>query len=93
MLSQPLLRSKDPPVSPINKRKQPKTNATNVNQSNVPSQNLFLDLRTLAVILTSVILSQSSEDDVPEEDKCCVCKLVQPKELKNGVSLVFTKWA
>lgn len=35
----------------------------------------------------------SSDDDIPETEKCCVCKLYQPKQLKNCVSLVFTKWA
>ena len=34
-----------------------------------------------------------SDPDIPEEDKCCVCHLFQPKEQQNCVSLVFTKWA
>jgi len=90
ILSQPLPRSKDTPVFPINKRKQTKTNATNVNQSNVPLPEPLPGPSHIGICDTD---SQSSEDDVSEEDKCCVCKLFQPKELKNCVSLVFTKWA
>lgn len=90
ILSQPYPRSKDTPVFPINKRKQTKTNETNVNQSNVPLPEPLPGPSHIGICDTD---SQSSEDDVSEEDKCCVCKLFQPKELKNCVSLVFTKWA
>ncbi|XP_045169024.1 uncharacterized protein LOC123531825 [Mercenaria mercenaria] len=37
--------------------------------------------------------TDDSDDDMPDEDKCCVCKLFQPAQLKNCVSLVITKWA
>ena len=38
--------------------------------------------------------SQSEEEEnMPESEKCCVCKRYQPKELVQCVSLVFTKWA
>lgn len=37
--------------------------------------------------------SDDSDSDIPDDEKCCVCKLFQPKELKNCVSLVFTSWA
>ncbi|XP_060572583.1 uncharacterized protein LOC132730626 [Ruditapes philippinarum] len=42
-----------------------------------------------------VVASSDSEDssDVSDDEKCCVCKLFQPKELQNCVSLVFTSWA
>jgi hypothetical protein len=35
----------------------------------------------------------SSDEEIEDNDKCCVCKLFQPKELHGCVSLVFTKWA
>lgn len=34
-----------------------------------------------------------AENDIAEEDKCCVCHKFQPEELKNCVSLIFTQWA
>ena len=34
--------------------------------------------------------SQSEEEDMPESEKCSVCKRNQPKELVQCVSLVFT---
>jgi hypothetical protein len=35
----------------------------------------------------------TSDDEMEDDEKCCVCHLFQPKELHNCVSLVFTKWA
>lgn len=35
----------------------------------------------------------SSEDEITDNEKCCVCHLFQPKELQNCISVVFTKWA
>lgn len=37
--------------------------------------------------------ASESDDDISEEEKCCVCHEFQPIELKQCVSLVFTKWA
>ena len=34
----------------------------------------------------------SSDESVPESEKCCVCKSFTPSELRSAVSLVFTKW-
>lgn len=44
-----------------------------------------------------IYLSDSSqsldEDEMPESEKCCVCKLYEPKELRQCNSLIFVKWA
>ena len=37
-------------------------------------------------------LSDSSDDDMSESEKCCVCKLFTPAEVRHSVSLIFTKW-
>ena len=37
-------------------------------------------------------LETESESEISEEEKCCVCKLFTPTELRKSVSLVFTKW-
>ena len=37
--------------------------------------------------------SDSSTDASDESEQCCVCKKFQPSELKDAISLVFTKWA
>ena len=34
-----------------------------------------------------------SDESIPEEDKCCVCKLFHPKETRGCVQLIITKWA
>ena len=34
-----------------------------------------------------------SDDDVNEDDKCCVCGLWTPVELSRSVSVTFAKWA
>ncbi|KAK3084919.1 hypothetical protein FSP39_021481 [Pinctada imbricata] len=36
--------------------------------------------------------AQDSEEAIKESDKCCVCKLYTPVEIRNSVSLIFTKW-
>jgi hypothetical protein len=36
------------------------------------------------------IHSSENSSGISEGEKCCVCKLMQPKELKNFVFLVFT---
>lgn len=33
------------------------------------------------------------EDDVPDSEKCCICKLYTPSELKYCVNLTLVKWA
>ncbi|XP_060592929.1 uncharacterized protein LOC132747543 [Ruditapes philippinarum] len=39
-------------------------------------------------------MSDSDTDiEIEERDKCCVCKLYTPTQLKHCVSIVFTKWA
>ena len=35
----------------------------------------------------------SSDDEITDDEKCCVCHLFQPRELQECVSIVFTKWA
>ncbi|XP_062566908.1 uncharacterized protein LOC134229216 [Saccostrea cucullata] len=34
----------------------------------------------------------SSDSEIEESEKCCVCKLFEPKQLRSCVSIVFTKW-
>ena len=34
----------------------------------------------------------SSDESVPESEKCFVCKSFTPSELRGAISLVFTKW-
>lgn len=34
----------------------------------------------------------SSQSDIDDDEKCCVCKKFQPEELRNCVSLVLTSW-
>ena len=36
--------------------------------------------------------SQSSEDEIPEEEKCCVCHKYTPDEVRHSVSIIFPKW-
>ena len=36
--------------------------------------------------------SESDNDEISEDEKCCVCHLYTPKEQINCISLVFTKW-
>lgn len=36
--------------------------------------------------------SETDDDAIQEEEKCCVCKQFTPKEIRNGVGLEFTKW-
>ena len=36
--------------------------------------------------------SQSSEDEIPEEEKCCVCNKYTPDEVRHSVSIIFPKW-
>ena len=35
----------------------------------------------------------SSDDEITDDEKCCVCHLFQPRELQECVSIVLTKWA
>jgi hypothetical protein len=32
------------------------------------------------------------ESQIDESDKCCVCKLFYPKQVKESISLLITKW-
>ncbi|KAH3819012.1 hypothetical protein DPMN_120742 [Dreissena polymorpha] len=36
--------------------------------------------------------ADTSEDDVDDSEKCCVCKLFTPAELKYCISLTLVKW-
>lgn len=36
---------------------------------------------------------ESDTSSIPEEDKCCVCHQFTPQEVRQSVSLIFTKWA
>ena len=42
-----------------------------------------------------IYISDSSDftDDEDDGTLCCVCNLWTPKEIRNSVSLLFTKWA
>jgi len=46
---------------------------------------------------SGICIHSDSDSDTSEEmsddDKCCVCYQFQPRELKNCLSLVITKWA
>ena len=46
---------------------------------------------------SNIYVSDSSqsvdEDEMSESEKCCVCKLYEPKELHLCDSLIFVKWA
>ena len=37
--------------------------------------------------------SESYDESIAEEEKCCQCKKFQPEQLRNCISLVFTSWA
>ena len=37
-------------------------------------------------------MSEFSDEDMSESEKCCVCKLFTPLEVRYSVSLIFTKW-
>ena len=36
--------------------------------------------------------SQSDDDEIPDEEKCCVCKKYTPEAVRNSVSIIFPKW-
>ena len=40
----------------------------------------------------SGLCNNDSEEAVPDQDKCCVCKLYTPVEIRHSLSLIFTKW-
>jgi hypothetical protein len=46
------------------------------------------------ICLTTPSISDSSDSDIgdSDEDKCCVCNLWSPAELKGCTSIVFVKW-
>ena len=33
-----------------------------------------------------------SDPDIPDEEKCCVCKLYTPVEVRDSLAIKFTKW-
>ena len=37
--------------------------------------------------------SSDSDESIPDEEKCCVCKLFHPQETRGCEQLLFTKWA
>ena len=44
------------------------------------------------ILLSDDSFLSDSSSEVDDTERCCVCKLYQPKELKNCVSLIFTIW-
>ena len=32
------------------------------------------------------------QSEIQEEEKCCICRQLTPDEVRNSVSLIFTKW-
>ena len=44
------------------------------------------------ILLSDDSFRSDSSSEVDDSEKCSVCKLYQPKELKNCVSLILTKW-
>jgi hypothetical protein len=47
---------------------------------------------------STVTVSDSAGEDIDdqseiqEEEKCCICRQLTPDEVRNSVSLIFTKW-
>ena len=35
----------------------------------------------------------TDDDQIEENEKCCVCKQFTPSEVRNSTSIIFTKWA
>lgn len=45
-------------------------------------------------IQTHIVSASDSDSNYEDEnERCCVCNLIEPKQLKDCVSLVFVKWA
>ena len=70
------------------------------NQVN-PNQNQMLKNRRYVKLTrqdhhTCMCHSESSDNEresqIDESDKCCVCKLFYPKQVKESSSLLITKW-
>ena len=87
------------PSSVLNKDKTPKS-SKNLKLNTDKGQEKFIKSRTVQASTkpgTSYVYndgnSSQSEDEknMPESEKCCVCKQYQPKELVECESLVFTK--
>jgi hypothetical protein len=66
-----------------------------------PNQNQMLKNRRYVKLTrqdhhTCMCHSESSDNEresqIDESDKCCVCKLFYPKQVKESSSLLITKW-
>ena len=40
----------------------------------------------------SSIDDSASDSDIPDEEKCCICKMYTPKEIRESNTIKFTKW-
>ena len=47
----------------------------------------------MQIIPISDIDSDSTFENEDETERCCVCKMFEPKQLKDCVSVIFVKWA
>ena len=34
----------------------------------------------------------ASDSDIPDEEKCCICKMYTPREIRESNTIKFTKW-
>ena len=65
----------------MNKNKDPRPSTSGLNQKGGP---LHVD--------NSSVSSESESESIAEEDRCCVCNLFHPKELRGCQQLISVKW-
>ena len=75
------------PSKKVGKRKQKK--AKQIDDSQIPGPSNW---KTTHDYQDSETESED-ENAISEDEKCCVCKLFTPKEVRESPCLIFTKWA
>ena len=94
-VTQPVSRKKSPLATESNspKVKSVRSQSKKKSKPSKPTQGTSGVSKISKVSHVNVIEDCSSSDEsVPENEKCCVCKSFTPSELRSAVSLVFTKW-
>jgi hypothetical protein len=76
-----------------NSSSQPSISKKKINTTVTPPTHLTPRPGPSGLQLCPVSDTDSVDSDISEEETCCVCHKFQPDQLKNCISLVFTKWA
>ena len=71
-----------------------KSSSSKLSQSKVKlsKENVVLPGPSHINITDSLDETDESDMEITDDEKCCICKKFTPEEVRNSVSVIFTKW-